>query len=569
MFRSLFFFSLLVITASMAFAQAGSLEPLTPVGAPRLLNGLGWNVTLDQEWEFEKVQAARGKEARFQFSWDAVEGVDGTLKLSAKFQQALQWCAKYHLEPMIVAAYGGPRKKLLELTVTQDVEAGVYRIPVRGDVAKIRVPYCHVLAGKTQLVAEGKWAYYGALIDAVDVDGGAISLGAKTKAPIAAGTVLTVNELRYPSIATEAADDPSTLAYLRYTHFLAEQIAALGLKGTVEIWNEPPWAHDPWDHRSGVYDTPPATLSKNSPNWGILRALLAEKLPEGVRYTWGGSHKSGTRGVLSLPPPAATREQVTASVVSEGWHPYGPTPEWNSWNPARLEESGNAAAAALEGSNQGSNFKQGRRKAYEHLKSSGWTVPQQVSEAGLATSDQLGKARWVVRFFLVNMCLGPQPQLERVNFYRLAEEAEGYAMIDRTTRAELPAYVALKELMNDLARMGEAPLPDRAADLPTVTGEYHGEFPLVSIPITGRSTSAESRNRVLFVCFQRTYAAKDSDWLAANPKPALVHVQIPPGFAAEGAIDLVTRKDVPVTTENGVVSFKVSANPVALRTVPK
>src|SRR6266853_1639026 len=333
---------------------------------------------------------------------------------------------------MIVAAYGGPRAKLAELTVARDVPAGSYAIPVTGALGSIKPPLCHIVKSERnqQIVAEGKWAYYGALIDAVDAAGGTITLAAKTSVALSAATKLTVNQLRYASVATAGEDDPSLAAYVRYAHFLADEIAARGLKGTIEIWNEPPWSHDPWDHRGAFYDNAPEGINKVSPNWGMLRALLKDTPPAGVRYTWGGSHKSGSRGVLFMPDPAPARERIAASVSSEGWHPYGPAPEWNGWSPQALPGASNVFAAGLEGSNASSNFKQGRRRAYEHLQKFGWTVPEQVSEAGIATSDQMAKARWAVRFFLANMAMGPEPLLERVNFYRLAEQPDGYAMID-------------------------------------------------------------------------------------------------------------------------------------------
>jgi hypothetical protein len=557
-------FPLLLATLLTCHGESRKVEAFTPVSSIRLLNGLGWNVTLDREWEFAKVAAAHGKEARFQFSWDAVETMDGDLKLPPKFEAALGYCAKYQLEPMIVAAYGPPRAKLLELTVSADVPAGTLTLPVTGDLPQIRVPDCHVTkADRSQLVAEGRWAYYGALIDAVDPVAQTITLAAKTKTALAAGTVLTVNRLRYPSVASETVDDPSVVAYGRYVRFLAERIAAYGLHGTVEIWNEPPWSHDPWDHRSGFYDNPPASLSKNSPNWGLLRSLLKETLPPGVRYTWGGSHKSGTRGLLSLPAPAPARAEIEASVASEGWHPYGPTPEWNAWYPELLETSKDLAAAGLEGSNLGSNFKQGRRKAAQQLKTLGWTVPEQISEAGLATADQNAKARWITRFFLVQMCLGPQPQLDRVNFYRLSEAAEGYAMIEATTQKELPAYIALKELMNELALFPVAPADFSSPELPTIAGEYRGDFPLATIPILGRTQAGAART--LFVTFQRTYAPTDAAWIALNPAPATITVQLPEGAGAARAVDLVTRQPVAISISGSKVSYAVGANPVALQ----
>ena len=459
------------LSAGPAPAQTSTkIEPFPPLDAPRILDGLGWNVALTNEWEFEKVRAARGREVRVQFAWEQVESfAEGKLALPPKFEQALKWCQKYELEPLIVAAYGPPRARLMELTVTRDVPAGSTVLPVTAEAGQgkqltdIQVPACHVLKAERnqQLVRNSKWGYYGALIAAVDAGQGTLTLAAATEAAVPAQTKLVVNQLRYPSVATIDPTDPSLAAYHRYVRFLADQIAAHGLKGKVEIWNEPPWAHDPWDHREAFYDQVPAGVTpKASPNWGMLRTLLTDTLPAGVRYTWGGSHKSGSRGVLFLPAPSPTQAQIAASVSSEGWHPYGPNPESILWDSARLLQPGNVFEKGLEGTNAGSNFKQGRQRAAANLQQHGWTVTQQISETGFETANQLAKARFAVRTFLAHLAAGPAPQIDRINFYRLSEGEEakpGFGMIDPRTRTEWPAYAALKALMNDVATLGFAP----------------------------------------------------------------------------------------------------------------
>ena len=66
------------------------IETFTAVDTPRLLNGLGWNVTLGNEWEWDKVKLARGREVRVQFGWETVESASsGVLSLTTNFQNAL------------------------------------------------------------------------------------------------------------------------------------------------------------------------------------------------------------------------------------------------------------------------------------------------------------------------------------------------------------------------------------------------------------------------------------------------------------------------------------------------
>lgn len=261
----------------------------------------------------------------------------GALALTPSLQDALNWCQKYALEPLVVAAYGPPSAPIATLTVTADVVSGAYVIPVSGTAGlpsnsggvDAPIHACHVgrSSDNAQIVSVGKWGPAGALIDAVDTGAGTITLAAKTNVALSADTVLTVNQLRYASAATQSGTEASWIAYARYAKFLADQIGALGLKGRVELWNEPAWQDDPWAHRQSFYDTTPSGVTARSPNFGMLHAVLDHTLPATVRYSWGGSHKSGTGSVFSDSSglPAATQVQVAATVSSEGTHPYGST----------------------------------------------------------------------------------------------------------------------------------------------------------------------------------------------------------------------------------------------------
>ncbi|MEO6739808.1 MAG: Ig-like domain-containing protein [Chthoniobacteraceae bacterium] len=383
---------------------------------------------------------------------------------------------------------------------------------------------------------------------------------------------MKVSRLKYASAATRGGTEPAWLAYRAYAKFLAEQIDAKGLKGRVELWNEPPWSADPWDHRNGFYDNPPIGTITNSPNFGMLHAVIDQpvSLPANVRYSWGGSHKSASGGVLFSSLPKPTAAQVVAVVPSEGFHPYGSTPEWHLWYPDALAAATDSTVFSthLEGTNWQSNFKNGRRIAYQNKTNLGWTVNEQISEIGLFTSDQTAKARYSVRAFLAYMAAGPQPQMDRVNFYRLAEEPDKLAMIDINTREELPAYVAMKGLMNDIAAIGVAPGAYTTASLPAAVSPYSGYFPLMTIPVVGRSASIETKNSVLFVSYQRTYAETTALWQALAPPTVPVNISIPTGYVAQAAWDLVTRQAVPFTVAGSTVTYSVADNPVALKVTP-
>ena len=223
-----------------------SVENLTSISSTTIRNGLGFNVDLKGEWEFQMMAECGATEARFQPGWSSVENMAGVLALPANDEKGLEWCKTYGIKPLLVAGYGPPYQSLGKFTVADDVPIGATSIKLNQSLEKVVVPYCHVMAGRKQIVREGKWGYYGALIAAVDQQTNTITLATATTVPLKADDPLTINKLLYPSCATASPTDPSIVAYARYAKFLATEIAAHGLSGRVELWNEPGWAHDPW-----------------------------------------------------------------------------------------------------------------------------------------------------------------------------------------------------------------------------------------------------------------------------------------------------------------------------------
>ena len=152
-------------------------------------------------------------------------------------------------------------------------------------------------------------SYAGALVTGVhqtDATHGTLTLAsALTSAlPADSTTLYSVNEYLHPPAATFSPSDPSVIAYAKYAKFLAQTIAAAGLTGEVELWNEPPWVPDPWDSRADFYDTFPGVLSPGPqspslPNWGFVAALQGQTTIPGVTYTWAGTNKSGDNSVLN------------------------------------------------------------------------------------------------------------------------------------------------------------------------------------------------------------------------------------------------------------------------------
>jgi hypothetical protein len=544
-----------------------TVENLGSVSASQVSEGLGFNINPSNEWEFRMAAEAGAVEGRVQLSWEAVESVAGDLGLSAASEAALDRFAQYGLQPLVVAAYGPPRQRIATLTVAADVPIGSYVIPVNEDVSNVDVPFCHLQGSSgTQIVAQGKWAYYGALIHSVDADNRTVTLAARTNVSLAVGDSLAVNRLRYPSVPTTDPSDPSIAAYARYADFLASRVDAHGLTGRIELWNEPPWAHDPWDTRYRFYDSPPPDLERPAVQFGFA-ALLQTTLPAGnVRYNWAGSHKSGFNSLLGpRMSPHPTLDQVINSMSSESFHPYGNTPEDHAWDPTCLADfSVSEFTCHLIGTNASSNFKSAVRYNLRNLFDNGWEIEQNITETGRDTTNQLAKARWIIRHYLLFQVLG----IPRINFYRLADNGGHYGFVDATTQTPLPAYVAIQGLLSDAAAIGLPPLPYAQSDLPSVV-DYSGSYPLTTVAVVGTQSPGDAANSILYVAWQRSYPAS-GDWLNL-PSPDLVSVavQLPPGVVLQQAYDLVTREPTSIGfSDDGLVIMDVADDPVALLLIP-
>jgi hypothetical protein len=547
--------------------MVSTVENLGAVSASQLAGGLGFNINPSNEWEFRMCAEAGAVEGRVQFGWESVESVAGELALSTASEAALDRFSQYGLQPLVVAAYGPPRQRIATLTAASDVPVGSYSIPVTEDVSAIDVPFSHIQrANGAQIVNQGKWAYYGALIHSVDLDQRTLTLAARTSVALAAGDSLAVNRLIYPSVASTDPGDPATAAYARYANYLASRVDAHGLTGRIELWNEPPWAHDPWDTRYRFYDNPPVDLERPAVQFGFAK-LLQTTLPAGsVRYNWAGSHKSGFNSLLGpRMTPHPSLDQVLNSISSESYHPYGNTPEDHAWDPACLADfSLSEFTCHLIGTNAGSNFKSAVRYNLRNLIDSGWSLEQNITETGRDTTNQLAKARWIIRHYLAFHALG----IRRVNFYRLADSGGHYGFVDAATQTPLAAYLAIQALVSDAAAIGFAALPYSQDDLPSVA-DYSGSYPLTTIAVMGTQSLADATNSIVYVAWQRSYLTA-GDWLTlASPDPAQVTVRLPANTSAQRAYDLVTRESLPLEMlDDDLVIIPVADNPVALSLAP-
>src|SRR5260370_2747648 len=94
--------------------------------------------------------------------------------------------------------------------------------------------------------------------------------------------------------------------------------------------------------------------------------------------------------------------------------------------------------------NAGSNFKSAVRYNLRNLIDNGWSIEQNITETGRDTTNQLAKARWIIRQYLLFQALG----IPRINFYRLADNGGHYGFVDPTTPMPPPADVATQRLLS-------------------------------------------------------------------------------------------------------------------------
>ncbi len=583
-------FSIGVVPAQIRAADAPpivtAVENLGIIPSSQPLHGLGFNIDPQNEWEYKLAQQAGAIEDRFGCDWRSVElqtaqNISAGYTLPASCASGLSFSAKYGLQPLVIASYGPPFQPIVRLQVTAAVPSGSYVIPVvaiSGSLSSINVPYCHVIeASGTQITVNGTNSYAGALITAVDAAHGTITIAAATATNItlAAGTLLTVNQLLYPSVATTSTTDASIQAYAghvgqadgAYVGFLANSIYNAGLTGRVEIWNEPPWAHDPWDTRDRFYDSNiPANLSQPAVEFGFAAVLETQTPPGNVRYNWAGPQKSGFNSLLgNRMSPIPTQLQVQSSFTSESFHPYTNNPEDGAWDPVCLAKLSGWNQCILSGTDPTNNLRAAIQYNLANKAKYGWGIEQNITETGLATSNQTAKARFIMRQFLMLQGLG----IPRITLFKLADAGANYGLVDLNTQVPQPAYNAISGLMQDLNTLAGPPVAAYIQSaLPSVIG-FTGYFPLTVIQIVGSTASTDTTNSVLFTCWQRSAYPATTPW-AAQPSPGAVPmtVQLPSGMMALSAVNIDSRIPVPFTVSGSQITFSVADDPIELKVVP-
>ncbi|HET6145512.1 MAG TPA: hypothetical protein VFE02_18565 [Candidatus Acidoferrales bacterium] len=602
--------------ASVATVPGTTIESLGTITAEQVSNGLGFVVPQDnQDWQFAAAAAAGATHVRFQCAWNNTEkqppppnntsqGFSEDPNCVLGFASTL----KYGLKATVVAAYGPPYHKILNVTMPSGASVGSTSITVQfasgvgGDTPRnLASPYDYILGADGSMLT-GVHNYAGSFITGVsniDATHATVSLSSALTQSLPANTTTqyVINEILYPSAASFSADDPSVIAYSNYVSWLATDMAARGVTGEIEIWNEPPWVDDAWDNRGDLYDTFPATGSirapvGNGPNFGFAANLQKRSLPKGITLVWAGTNKSGQNSLLLpglLAATGSTLIQPVATITSESFHPYGNTPEEMMWSPSCLQASVHANSSPdayqncyLSGEKTGPNFLWAMQYALQaQTANRAYGLAHSITETGTAppiAGLRASQAKFVMRQFVGFQAEGVTP----IEFYSISDSTMndpsygfvGYSGTGNYT--EYPAYAAISGFMADVKRISNLPVAKYSDGTLASLNSYSGTYPLSYVHIIG-SRSAAAANSDLLVVWQRSYtpgcggngaanaSSCDSPWiLQPPPPPGSATITIPAQMQLTSMVNADTRASVAHTFSGQQVSFNVSDDPIEI-----
>ncbi len=594
----------------VSYLTSGSVTTVENLGAfpaARAANGLGWNLATGSAVEMQAALAAGAKHGRIQCAWQEVEGQtdapSNTSKgfaLPADCTQTLAMAKQGGMALTLLAGYGPPAHPILTVTVAADTPVGAAAVPVAfvssmgGDsFGSLSYPYDYLYAADAsglQIMLSPRHSYPGTLITASgggDATHTTLSLASALQVPLASGTTLTVEEILYPSVMSDAASDPSTAAFVRYVQFLGSQCASAGVTCDIELWNEPPWPDDCWDNRLDCYDSNPGYDEElDGPDWGMVAALQATTPPAGVTYTWAGTNKSGDSSVLSPNMPMYSgvpfAEPATA-VTAEAFHPYTSDPEDDAWSqPCLVQQFASPSYMQLCNLVAGSpsNALKGEALTLSaQAMNPQYGVRHVITETGTSTqssADEAHKARFALRQYLSFLAGG----VEWVEFYRMYEAMKdgstGYSAIVPNpdgSYTSLPLYTALRGLVADASSIGGAPLSTFAADGSDLTVvSYSGTYPLDVVQLVGSRSTDSASSELLFV-YQRSFSTSTCDlgtcWAKlASPPTTSTTLALPAGLTVTRAVNVLTQAAVPFAASGGRVTVDVSDDPIELVLLP-
>ncbi len=621
--HALAFFGVLAAAGSLS-AQSTSVVNLANINATQVADGLGFNIQPNLDWEWAAVAAAGGTHARIQCSWSIVEkqapppsnqslGYVEDPGCAAGFKSA----AKYGIHPTVIAAFGAPYHQILTVSIPGGAAAGSTSINLQfssgvgGDtLANIKFPYDYICPLNVATVNtsgrpvqckgqfSGKNSTQGTLISGVkliDAEHATISLASALNVALPAdATPYMVSEILYPSAASQDPSDVSVVAYANYVSFLAQDMAAHGVTGDIELWNEPPWKNDPWDYRQGLYDsgTYPGPQVSGA-NYGFAANLQHRRFPAGITLTWNGTSGSGLSSLLGTSMAQYTGEslvQPSLVITKESFHPYGGlygNPELALMEPSCLE------AAASSTTYSGKNIYANGRDCYLPGEPTSANLMQAVEFDDIAklinpsygighsvteTNDappkpglQVAQARSNVRQLLGYEAVGITP----VEFFSMwdgsrdSDPSYSFVNYDGTSYTPRLGFTALSGVMSDISGIANAPAaPYSSSTLPSVLS-YSGQYPLTTMHMVGARDGATA-NSDAFVMWQLTSCSTGLGcWFYLNTGAGgPVTVNIPSGLQVTAVRNLTTRADVRYTLNGQKLSLNVADDPIEILTDP-
>ena len=578
-------FSLLLFTP-VAHAQVSTtVENLGYIAAQQAYNGLGFNIDPQVEGEFAAAQAVHSTVIRFDCSWQDVEkqtqnNTSGGYVLPRSCKEAIQYAKQYGQRPQLNALYGPPFQQIALVKPSSDVVTDAYTIPVRevsgAALAQLREscfdalnhPLCEVLIKSGPQQISRKWDYPGTLITAVKVSTGELTIASATNVALKTTSTLQINQLLYaPILLTQGGPyltDGSAVAYGKYAHFLATQIAAAGLQGTVGLYNEPDWLGGYWIHGQSLYDKPP--VGETEPQ-AVVFTAAGEPVVSGVRYV---SNFTNLSGYLSIAHGRGFAEQylpwsrVKEQVDSEAFHPYGKTPEWHFWSDACVRAQAlqqdlvnPETHCALPNTDITSNFKDQRIYMQQPFRQGG--VRASITETGIDVELKDVTARFELRQYLGYQGLGVTPIL----FYKICNSNQNFDWVDCSTRPYKPyqQYTDFQMLMADLSTLSELPLTPYGPCSAAKVVAYQGTWPLDTVSMFGLHSKIEKGNSQALYLWQASSAA--NDWYKmTSPPPGMATIAIPSNVVVQKVMDMVTLQSVNFTRSGSTLRVPVADNPI-------
>ena len=606
--------SLALLSASSLVAQSSSVELIGTVTANQVSQGLGFNLDANQDWEWAAAAAAGATHARIQCSWSLVEQQTAPPRNAAAGTQYVQdpacaagfvSAAKYGIHPTVVAAYGPPYHQILTVTLPGGAASGAtslnveFQAGVGGDTLEnIAFPNDYICPVNATTLAQegagtacsgqitGRNSYEGTLITGVklvDSTHATLTLASAVTTALPAGSApYIVNEILYPSAATASPTDRSVEAYSNYVNFLAEDMAARGLTGDIELWNEPPWVADPWDFRAELYD---ANTYPGAPgfgaDFGFAANLMKRSLPAGITATWNGTSGSASGSLLSSNMKQFSGEALvepSTTVTAESFHPYSghyANPEDSLWISSCLQaeaSAGKGGNCALPGQAGTSNLWEERLWNYQqkdiHPSYGLGGEVTETNELPPAAGMQVQQARAILRQYIGFEADGVTP----IEFFKLyfagmsdptfgfVQEVDGSGIYTPT-----PSYTAISGFMSDIAPISKAPVTESSAsDLPSVAS-YSGEYALGSAHLVG-SREGATANSDAFIVWQLTACTTTATCWYNLPSPAAgpIKVNIPLGLSVTSVTNLTTRTAVTYQKSGQQISFSVADDPIEI-----